>query len=72
MPFMSDVLHCLPAATPRRPIFVVVRPTNDIHHNAYPDHHQKKECYSNVSIVIFIIFYLCNFLLSNDMLNAPM
>jgi hypothetical protein len=42
MPFMSDVLHCLPAATPRRPIFVVVRPTNDIHHNAYPDHHQKK------------------------------
>jgi hypothetical protein len=44
MPFMSDVLHCLPAATPRRPIFVVVRPADDIHHNAYPDHHQKKDC----------------------------
>ena len=42
MPFMSDVLHCLPAATPGRPIFVVVRPADDIHYNAYSYHDQKK------------------------------
>jgi len=30
------------SAAPLRTIAVIVRPANDIHHNAYPDHHQKK------------------------------